>query len=168
MFLQAYEQIKDLNLAHCRPKKPVSSEPHLAFKVLFRGEEVQGDGGPYRQFFEDVSMELQPSKLEQSVSNNLLDLLLPCSNQTYNESEGKDKFVLNSDKTSSSHLNQFYFLGVLMGACIRTGSKMILDLPKIVWKHLVGQKINIDDIREVEVKFLQMLKTCLSMTKDEY
>lgn len=55
-----------------------------------------------------------------------------------------------------------------MGACIRTGAKMILDLPKIVWKHLVGQKINIDDIREVEVKFLQMLKTCLSMTKDEY
>ena len=48
MFLQAYEQVKELNLAHCRPRKPVSSEPHLAFKVLFRGEQVQGDGGPYR------------------------------------------------------------------------------------------------------------------------
>ena len=48
MFLQAYEQIKDLNLAQFRPKKPVSSEPHLAFKIKFENERVQGDGGPYR------------------------------------------------------------------------------------------------------------------------
>ena len=58
MFLQAYEQIKDLNFALFRPKKPISSEPHLAFKIKFENEKVQGDGGPYRQFFEDVSMEL--------------------------------------------------------------------------------------------------------------
>ena len=83
-------------------------------------------------------MELQPGKLEQSVSSRLLNLLLPCSNQLYNEQEGKDKFMLNSEKTSATDLNQYYFLGVLMGICIRTGAKMILDLPRIVWKQLVG------------------------------
>lgn len=35
MFLQAYEQIKDMNLAQFRPRKPLSSEPHLAFKIKF-------------------------------------------------------------------------------------------------------------------------------------
>ena len=79
-------------------------------------------------------MELQPSKLEQNISSRLLNLLLPCRNQMDNEQEGKDKFMLNSDKTSSAHMNLYYFLGVLMGVCIRTGSKMILDLPRIVWK----------------------------------
>ena len=54
--------------------------------------------------------------------------------------------MLNSEKTSSVHLNQYQFLGVLMGVCIRTGAKMILDLPSIVWKQLVGQKINLDDL----------------------
>ena len=48
--------------------------------------------------------------------------------------EGKDKFVLNSAKNGSSDLNHYHFLGVLMGVCIRTGAKMILDLPRIVWK----------------------------------
>jgi len=138
MFLQAFEQIKDLNLALFRPKKPHASEPHLAFKIKLRGEKVQGDGGPYRQFFEDVSMELQPSKLEQSVSSRLLDLLLPCSNQRDNELQGKDKFMLNSTKTSAASINHYHFLGVLMGICIRTGAKMILDLPRIVWKQLVS------------------------------
>lgn len=53
--------------------------------------------------------------------------------------------MLNSEKTSSTFLSHYYFLGVLMGICIRTGAKMILDLPKVFWKQLVGQKINIDD-----------------------
>lgn len=83
-------------------------------------------------------MELQPNKLEQNISQHLLSLLLPCRNQLDNEQEGKDKFMLNSKKNSSSDLTLFYFLGVLMGVCIRTGAKMILDLPRVVWKQLVG------------------------------
>lgn len=168
MFLQAYEQIKDMNLAQFRPKKPVSSEPHLAFKIKFENEKVQGDGGPYRQFFEDVSMELQPTKLEQSVSSRLLSLLMPCTNQLYNEQEGKDKFMLNSEKTSSSDLSLYYFLGVLMGVCIRTGAKMILDLPRMVWKQLVGQKINMDDIAEVETSFVKTISQVLQKSESEY
>ena len=113
-------------------------------------------------------MELQPSKLEQRVSNRLLNLLLPCSNQLYNEQEGKDKFMLNSEKTSAADLNLYYFLGVMMGICIRTGAKMILDLPKIVWKQLVGQKINIDDISEVECRFVTMMSQVLMSSKEEY
>ena len=76
--------------------------------------------------------------------------------------------MLNSEKSSSSHLNLYYFLGVLMGVCIRTGAKMILDLPKVVWKQLVGQKINIDDLAEVEIRFVRMLQMGLEFDEEAY
>ena len=55
MFMQAFEQIKDMDLAQLRPKKPSGAEPHLSFHVIFRGEHVVGEAGPYRQFFADIS-----------------------------------------------------------------------------------------------------------------
>lgn len=48
IFNQAYDQIKDLDLALLRPKKPQGTEPHLAFSIVFKGENVVGEGGPYR------------------------------------------------------------------------------------------------------------------------
>lgn len=58
MFTQAYEQIKDLDPSLLRPKDPGGGEPHMGFTVKFAGEDVEGDGGPYRQFFADVTAEL--------------------------------------------------------------------------------------------------------------
>lgn len=58
MFIQAYEQIKEMDLAQLRPKKPMGADPHLSFSIVFRGEHVVGEGGPYRQFFADVASEL--------------------------------------------------------------------------------------------------------------
>lgn len=31
-----------------RPQKPHGNEPHLAFVIVFKGEHVVGEGGPYR------------------------------------------------------------------------------------------------------------------------
>jgi len=59
-FFQAYEQVKEMDLALLRPRKPQGTAPHLSFMVVFRGEHVVGEGGPYRQFFADISSELQP------------------------------------------------------------------------------------------------------------
>lgn len=55
-----------------------------------------------------------------------------------------------------------------MGICIRTGAKMILDLPRMIWKQLVGQKINIDDIAEVETRFIKMISQVLQMSESDY
>ena len=49
----------------------------------------------------------------------------------------------------------FYFLGILMGICIRTGVCLPIDLPRSIWKKLVGQNITMDDILEVEVRFVK-------------
>jgi len=51
MFVKAYEQCKDISLAMLRPKRPSGAEPHIAFEVIFTGEDVVGWSGPYKQFF---------------------------------------------------------------------------------------------------------------------
>jgi hypothetical protein len=65
MFSMAHDQVKDMDLGLLRPKKPLGAEPHIAFEIVFKNEHVVGEGGPYRQFFADVSKELQPNKLER-------------------------------------------------------------------------------------------------------
>ena len=58
LFLQAFEQIRSLDLSLLRPKRVKGTRP-IAFDIVFKGEHVQGEGGPYRQFFADISAELQ-------------------------------------------------------------------------------------------------------------
>lgn len=80
MFSMAHDQLQDMDLGLLRPKKPLGAEPHIAFEIVFKNEHVVGEGGPYRQFFADVSKELQPSGLERAANQKLLDLLAPCAN----------------------------------------------------------------------------------------
>ena len=51
--------MKDTDYGMLRPDKPLGkSDPHISFEVKFVGFDVEGMGGPYRQFFSDVSDEL--------------------------------------------------------------------------------------------------------------
>jgi hypothetical protein len=50
--------MKDIDHGALRPSQPRGADPHLSFEVYFAGEDVVGMGGPYRQFFSDVSQEL--------------------------------------------------------------------------------------------------------------
>lgn len=55
-----------------------------------------------------------------------------------------------------------------MGVCIRTGATLILDLPQIFWKELVGQKITLEDLYEIEVRLTENLKHLLQMKEEEF
>jgi len=41
-----------------RPIKPRGANPFISFEVVFKEEYVEGEGGPYRQYFSDISAEL--------------------------------------------------------------------------------------------------------------
>ena len=60
---KAHEQLREVHVSAFRPIKPPGTEPHMAFEVKLKGEMVQGEGGPYRAFFTDVSSEMQPSNI---------------------------------------------------------------------------------------------------------
>lgn len=58
VFLTAFEQLRDIPSTSMRPIRPQGSDAYIAFEVVLQGEHVQGQSGPYRQFYNDVSQEL--------------------------------------------------------------------------------------------------------------
>lgn len=55
-----------------------------------------------------------------------------------------------------------------MGVCIRTGAHMNLDLPQFVWKQLVGQRLGLEDIIEIDYGFWKLLSFMLTANKKMY
>ena len=48
IFTQSYEQLKDIPHYQLRPIQPLGADPMICFEVIFKGENVQGQAGPYR------------------------------------------------------------------------------------------------------------------------
>jgi other hect domain ubiquitin protein ligase E3 len=150
VFSKAFEQLKDISTAALRVPKPQGSDPFIAFEVVFKGEMVVGEAGPYRQFFADLSREI--------VAQNVVKLLCPSPNNREKFGESLDKFVINPSANSAHDLQLFEFLGILMGCCARTGARFTLDLPSYVWKPLIGQNLRFDDLVGIDTPVAEMLK----------
>jgi other hect domain ubiquitin protein ligase E3 len=82
--------------------------------------------------------------------------------------KGKDNFALNPRKISSRDLSLFNFLGVLMGICIRTNTNLAVNLPSLVWKQLVGQRLSMDDIAEFDEGIITELNGLLNASEEEF
>ena len=147
LFLQAFNQYKYYDISSYRSKK-FAGDPKVAFKVIFKNEFVQGIGGPYRQFFSDISKEL----------NEYLPLIIETQNNINNKGEYKDCYTINPSYNGINALDQYEFLGVLMGICIRTGVHLTLDLCSLVWKQIVNEKINLDDIFQYDEGIYNIIK----------
>ena len=161
MFYQAYEQMKKIDLTLLRPPKPEGSAPFLAFEIIFKGEYVVGEGGPYRQFFADMSTELQPSATSAGyadIFSTALHLLCPTPNTVNKQGDAKDKYTLTPAAKSTTELLLYEFLGILMGCCMRTGVRFSLDLPAIIWKQIVGEPLTMGDLEEVDKSVVGMLQ----------
>jgi hypothetical protein len=96
----AYNQLRHTDPTMFRQKKPPGTEPHFSIKVDFKGEHVEGEGGPYRQFFTDVSKEL----------TKVLPLLLPCPNAQAKVGKNRDKFIAAPSANSRTHLRMYRFV----------------------------------------------------------
>ena len=45
---------------------------------------------------------------------------------------------------------------------------MMLDLSQIIWKRLVGQKITLDNLQEIEKKFVDKMNHFLTISESEF
>ena len=133
-FNQVFEQYLQVEPACFRVKR--FDLVHVAFKIKYMNEFVQGLSGPYRQFFSDIANELETSAK--------INLLIPTQNNLNKKGEYKDKYTINP---KSEEYSQFEFLGFLMGICIRTGVYLPINLCSLVWKKIIGEKINKNDIK---------------------
>jgi len=158
MFGIAFQQLKNTNPLYLRQKKPGGAEPHFGIKIVFKGEHVQGEGGPYRQFFTDVGKELQGT----------LPLLIPCPNASQGLGENRDKWVINPSCDAPIHIAMYEFLGRLMGLAIRTGVILPLDFPSFAWKPLVGIAPEPRDLEQIDASIYGTLRYFTRCTKDEW
>lgn len=157
LFGIAFQQLRNAPSASFRQKKPGGTEPHFAIRIVFKNENVQGEGGPYRQFFTDISKELQGT----------LPLFVPCPNAQQGVGENREKWVIAPSCNTPNHLAMYEFLGRLMACALSTGVLMTMDLPSFFWKPLVGLPSETEDLRQIDHSIFSALRYFVNCSKED-
>lgn len=81
-------------------------------------------------------------------------LIIPTQNNLNKKGNFKDKFTFNPN---CEEYNQYEFLGMLMGICIRTGVFLSLNLCSFMWKRIIGDEITIEDYNQFDESLINMI-----------
>jgi hypothetical protein len=133
---------------HFMPSSRLRGHGQL-YRATMRGMRAHDDGGPYRQSFHTYCAEL--------LSVPGTGLFLPCANRVNEIYVNRDRWLPNPQAKSTLALNMYMFVGKLMGIAIRNAEYLDLRLPSMVWKLLCNQQVEIDDLRQVDLLFVNVL-----------
>jgi len=146
-------------LRNVRPEQLRGRKYQQLFSVTFLGEGSIDVGGPYRECFSNMSADLM---------SHATPLFVECPNQKNNVGLNREKWVINPSANSSIHLAMYEFLGMLMGVSIRTSETLNIELPSLVWKQLLYQKVNLQDLEGIDKLCIQALTNVKESTKDQF
>ena len=132
--------------------------PHRVWKVKFVGESVDDCGGGYSESIAEMCDELGDT--------GILPLFMATPNGRDEAGTSRDCLLLNPSLTSPQQMNQFRFLGILMGIAVRTGSPLSLNLAEPMWKLLAGSQLSLNDITEVDKDYMPGLLCIRDMEPD--
>ncbi|KRX01327.1 UBA-like protein [Pseudocohnilembus persalinus] len=142
-FIQAYYSLLNIPRNQFMPIKSADKGvPFVCFEIISQTT-AQGAGGLFRQFFNDVSLELKNDR--KGPGQDYVPLLVQ-------HNEKKEEYMINKKANSPFNLQLFEFLGVLMGCSIRTNTPLSINLPMIFWKLLVEEDISQQDWIEYRLK----------------
>jgi len=153
-FGMAFSQLKGVHPKRLRHRRPMGAEPFFSLELQYRGENVQGFSGPYRQFYTDISAELRTGSIP---------LFMPTPNAQSGIGSHRDHLIPVPAHTSPTHLALYELLGLLVGTGIRTGVYLGLSLPATFWKRVVGEVVSMTDFNAVDEvcgKALQFVMDC--------
>ncbi|XP_051919775.1 probable E3 ubiquitin-protein ligase HERC1 isoform X1 [Hippocampus zosterae] len=145
IFVQIARQVVKLNASDLRL-------PSRAWKVKLVGEGADDAGGVFDDTITEMCQELE---------TGVVDLLIPSPNATAEVGYNRDRFLLNPSSCLDEHMLQFKFLGILMGVAIRTKKPLDLHLAPLVWKQLCCIPLLLEDLEEVDLLYVQTLKSIL-------
>uniref|UniRef100_A0A669BGH0 HECT-type E3 ubiquitin transferase n=1 Tax=Oreochromis niloticus TaxID=8128 RepID=A0A669BGH0_ORENI len=145
IFVQIARQVVKLNASDLRL-------PSRAWKVKLVGEGADDAGGVFDDTITEMCQELE---------TGVVDLLIPSPNATAEVGYNRDRFLLNPSACLDEHMLQFKFLGILMGVAIRTKKPLDLHLAPLVWKQLCCIPLLLEDLEEVDLLYVQTLKSIL-------
>ncbi|XP_061742965.1 probable E3 ubiquitin-protein ligase HERC1 isoform X4 [Nerophis ophidion] len=145
IFVQIARQVVKLNASDLRL-------PSRAWKVKLVGEGADDAGGVFDDTITEMCQELE---------TGVVDLLIPSPNVTAEVGYNRDRFLFNPSACLNEHMLQFRFLGILMGVAIRTKKPLDLHLAPLVWKQLCCIPLVREDLEEVDLLYVQTLKSIL-------
>ena len=142
LFAQLYDQLR-----HVKPRTLCRHDK--AFRVNFVGEAADDHGGPYRESIACVCGELQ---------SDVLPLFIKCPNGVHGLGDNRDAVVPNPSGGGALHMEWFCFVGQLLGLALRQRETQLnLTLPSVVWKQLVAQPMDADDLSHFDAMCRQSL-----------
>uniref|UniRef100_A0A671QMX1 E3 ubiquitin-protein ligase HECTD3-like n=1 Tax=Sinocyclocheilus anshuiensis TaxID=1608454 RepID=A0A671QMX1_9TELE len=131
------------------------------WECKFIAEGIIDQGGGFRDSLADMSEELCPSSSE-------CPMPLPFFTRTSNQGAGeaRDFYVPNP---SCREFHKFEWIGQLMGAALRGKDFLVLALPGLVWKQLIGEAVSwTKDFPAVDSVLVKLLEAMEHMDKDTF
>nr|CCA25867.1 HECT E3 ubiquitin ligase putative [Albugo laibachii Nc14] len=144
-FAQAFRQLHDVNPAVFRRK--IDSKGRL-FNVKFLGEEGVDWGGVYRE---------GTNSMVDDLFSAHFNLFVLCPNGQHDTGANRSMYLPNSKCDSPVAMQMFEFVGKLMGISLRTRGDFPFAFPSLVWKQLIGQRLDRIDLEDTDAMFVQML-----------
>jgi E3 ubiquitin-protein ligase HERC2 len=133
------------------------------FGVSFVGEDGLDWGGLYRDAI---------SRMVEDCFSDWFDLFLPCPNNRNQTGQNMDKFLPNAKHASPRTAKMFEFFGKLVGVSMRQKLYLPFCLPSVVWKHMVGEVVSMEDIQLVDeacvAKLMEMKQAARLGTREDF
>lgn len=153
IFIQAFQQLKNRDTSLFR----YPGNDGRLFQINFKDEPGIDAGGVFREGM---------ARIMDDLFSEHLELLLLCPNGTHQVHENMDRFLPNPQQTGPLALQMFEFVGRLMGASLRNKMCLAFLFPSIVWKKLVGEKVDAEDLAAVDFYTYTLIKTLRNCEAD--
>uniref|UniRef100_A0A672RJN0 E3 ubiquitin-protein ligase HECTD3-like n=1 Tax=Sinocyclocheilus grahami TaxID=75366 RepID=A0A672RJN0_SINGR len=161
LFMQVYEGLKPSDKYEKTLDYRWPARYDQWWECKFIAEGIIDQGGGFRDSLADMSEELCPSSSE-------CPMPLPFFTRTSNQGAGeaRDFYVPNP---SCREFHKFEWIGQLMGAALRGKDFLVLALPGLVWKQLIGEAVSwTKDFPAVDSVLVKLLEAMEHMDKETF
>ncbi|OHT15472.1 hypothetical protein TRFO_14098 [Tritrichomonas foetus] len=125
--------------------------------VILEGEGAQDAGGPGRELFTQICMEIQDIRC---------NLFAVTPNRRRGNGPNQDLLIPNSSShlhNSEEHRTKLIFAGAIIACAYTSHLPQPFCFANLVWTSLIGKKITIDQIYEIDEEFrasMESIKSC--------
>mmetsp|Transcript_23102 Transcript_23102/g.28634 ORF Transcript_23102/g.28634 Transcript_23102/m.28634 type:complete len:258 (+) Transcript_23102:8732-9505(+) len=144
---QIVQQLKQLGPSDLNNFRKKNVDGRI-YKINFRGEGSIDAGGPFRDSLTNIVAEME---------SGYVPLLIKSPNNRNDHGSNRDCFILDPSSKSPAHLEMFKYLGAFIAFSILSKSPVPLNLAPTVWKQILGQSLDLNDLMQIDAYSAQVL-----------
>ena len=95
-------------------------------------------------------------KISSELQSDALSLFQKSPNGQHNTGLNREMWIPKPGAKTSTQIAMFEFLGKLFGVVMYSQFTLNLDLPSTVWKPLVGQRLDLSDLKAIDAMCVQV------------